>query len=912
MENIDIFGDAPSTTPKRPRAGTAIPSSSQVSIPGDQDVEDDPPASQALEHNEHYATFRSDVVGVQYYRGLVGRGEYVMLRREPTNKYDSNAVQVVNAGGNQVGHIPRAVAMNLASLMDRNVISVEGRMAGQNLDGAKHFKMGLDLSIYLNRTMIPALEAELRWVPARYNPPPLQPINQRKTGMHGGTSGSGSGLPGGDTAMQDLLQGLSKENVDIKQSDKVMDALTGDVNVSLLPLHPSPPGVLNNQLVVDLLPHQSQALQWMIGRENPKLPAAPEDPAVQFWVRQKGAGGRNDYWLNVATRTPQTLTPVLGRGGIIADGMGLGKTLSTIALVLATRGEPVGDKVSQATLIVCPLSVLSNWEKQIQDHVAPKQLTFYTYHGAAKGLTAKKLEGYDIVLTTYQTVMAEAGDLLGNPDTPSAKKKKTTTPKGAGALAKINWKRVVADEGHQLKNSKAKMTVGFTNLKAERRWVCTGTPIVNSPNDLGSLLSCLHICSPLNDPAYFRALLLRPLSRGDPAAHKLLQAVVSQTLLRRTKDSKGADGKKVVELPELEFFKVGVTMDEETRAVYEEVMEHSRTEFEANMRSGEGNPANVLSMLTRMRQICLSLELVPQTFLDDIRKPPQVRDTGNATSIASLSPEKKQELIEKLKAYVADEIECGVCMDETEFAKDPSITDCGHPFCLPCITQVIKTRPTCPMDRHPLAQTSVLQLPPPSTQDGDFEPSSRAKSIKSAKIDEVVKYLKLFPHDDKSLVFSQFTSFLDCIGTRFKEEGIKFVRFDGRMPAKERTEVIKKFQETVKGDDDEDTPRVMLISLKSGAVGLNLTAASNVFLTDPWWQSAIESQAIDRAHRMGQKKKVRVFQLIAENSVESTVLDIQKRKDELVAKAFEKSTKEIKKSKKEARFEEMKEILGLK
>lgn len=63
----------------------------------------------------------------------------------------------------------------------------------------------------------------------------------------------------------------------------------------------------------------------MITRENPQLPKSPADPAVQFWVKQKGVGNKPDYWLNVATKTPQSEAPQLGRGGIIADGMGLGK-----------------------------------------------------------------------------------------------------------------------------------------------------------------------------------------------------------------------------------------------------------------------------------------------------------------------------------------------------------------------------------------------------------------------------------------------------------------------------------------------------------------------------------------------------------------------------------------------------------
>ena len=89
----------------------------------------------------------------------------------------------------------------------------------------------------------------------------------------------------------------------------------------------------------------------MLGKEHPQLPKTPSDPAVQFWTKQTVVDTGNEYWLNVATRTPQSETPVLGRGGIIADGMGLGKTLTVLALVLASLREKEAAGVSNSTLI---------------------------------------------------------------------------------------------------------------------------------------------------------------------------------------------------------------------------------------------------------------------------------------------------------------------------------------------------------------------------------------------------------------------------------------------------------------------------------------------------------------------------------------------------------------------------------
>ncbi|GAA6061470.1 hypothetical protein JCM10212_002549 [Sporobolomyces blumeae] len=111
------------------------------------------------------------------------------------------------------------------------------------------------------------------------------------------------------------------------------------------------------------------------------------------------------------------------------------------------------------------------------------------------------------------------------------------------------------------------------------------------------------------------------------------------------------------------------------------------------------------------------------------------------------------------------------------------------------------------------------------------------------------------------------------------------------MRQEQREQVIKQFttpnKEAVAGSKtDKESPMVMLLSLKAGALGLNLTIASQVFLMDPWWQPAIEQQAIDRVNRIGQTQQVRVFQIVAADTVEDKVLKIQQAKEALIAQAF--------------------------
>ena len=123
----------------------------------------------------------------------------------------------------------------------------------------------------------------------------------------------------------------------------------------------------------------------------------------------------------------------------------------------------------------------------------------------------------------------------------------------------------------------------------------------------------------------------------------------------------------------------------------------------------------------------------------------------------------------------------------------------------------------------------------------------------------------------KVLLFSQFTSMLNLIEERLKEAGTKWVRISGDTTDRETP--VEKFQAG-------EVP-LFLISLKAGGTGLNLTAADTVILYDPWWNPAVENQAIDRAHRIGQDKPVMVYRLVAAGTIEEKMLQMQARKGDL-------------------------------
>lgn len=189
----------------------------------------------------------------------------------------------------------------------------------------------------------------------------------------------------------------------------------------------------------------------------------------------------------------------------------------------------------------------------------------------------------------------------------------------------------------------------------------TGTPIVNSIQDFSAILSFLRVFHPLDDTAWFKTILTRPLSQNDPHAINLLKTVVSSTCLRRTKEMKDENGRPLVALPKIEFFVTKVELDAEDRATYDNVRDETGRQITAyfqrgGARAGDNAPtfANVLSLLTRMRQLALHSDLVPTGYLDDLR----TQSGGGTEPLAAVTVELMAKLQLALKTAVDDLEEC--------------------------------------------------------------------------------------------------------------------------------------------------------------------------------------------------------------------------------------------------------------
>lgn len=149
------------------------------------------------------------------------------------------------------------------------------------------------------------------------------------------------------------------------------------------------------------------------------------------------------------------------------------------------------------------------------------------------------------------------------------------------------------------------------------------------------------------------------------------------------------------------------------------------------------------------------------------------------------------------------------------------------------------------------------------------------EAVDSVKTEVLMEELKNILPGHKALVFSQFSTMLDLLAVECDKLGIAYYHFDGQTPPAKRTEMVNAFQQ------ENNKVHLFLISLKAGNTGLNLTAADYVFLFDPWWNTAVQQQAIDRTHRIGQTKNVFAYKMICKDTIEEKIIRLQQKKKQL-------------------------------
>lgn len=195
------------------------------------------------------------------------------------------------------------------------------------------------------------------------------------------------------------------------------------------------------------------------------------------------------------------------------------------------------------------------------------------------------------------------------------------------------------------------------------------------------------------------------------------------------------------------------------------------------------------------------------------------------------------------------------------------VLKCGHIFCIDCTQSMLNQR--CTICKLKLKDNDFIKIPVDCIP--DVNANSITESTKLTKIVEIVEDAILPPKNEKVLIFSQWATFLKIISNKLNEYDINNVLIDGKSSQVARKTNISDFHEY-------KHTKVFLATYKVGGVGLNLTIANHVILADMWWNPSVEDQAVDRTHRMGQRKEVKVYKMYVNNTIENDILNLQENK----------------------------------
>ncbi|EPS38669.1 hypothetical protein H072_7587 [Dactylellina haptotyla CBS 200.50] len=541
--------------------------------------------------------------------------------------------------------------------------------------------------------------------------------------------------------------------------------------------------VISSRIATPLKEHQISGVRWMLKKEG------------CFDVRG----------------TSQPL-----KGGILADDMGMGKSLTTLALVATSLDYPNQRFTSTATttLLICPKSVVTAWEDQVSQHT--NQIRYLVYHPSDWKDKSPEFQNYDLVITTFGIVTHQR-----------------STKASTAAISQFQWRRIILDEAHVIRERSTKQAKSVFGLRADFRWCITGTPVQNKLDDYGSLLEFIQYKN-YDDRKKFQAAIIKPMRCRNPHGLHILTRLISDTTLRRLKLNSSLN------LPPRKDLIQKLPFNDEEATLHKLLYQFTKDKIENAVRSGakgSGVGSYITQLILRLRQVCNhGADLLPPSLQQELRQPREIKGFQFAVS------------------STFDRMICEFCKEtESQDAKDLTTFDnCQHVICKACDSNDEEC-PLCDRDH--------------------FEVSNSADIKPSTKVEELMKNINNSP-STKKVVFSCWTKMLDLVELALVRNGIGYTRLEGSLNMSERRRRIFNFK-------NDPGCSVFLATLGSGSVGLDLTVASEVHLLEPQFNPMLEEQALARVHRIGQTDPVTTIRYIMQNSYEEQILDKQNKKLQL-------------------------------
>ncbi|RSL98109.1 hypothetical protein BHE90_008703 [Fusarium euwallaceae] len=459
-------------------------------------------------------------------------------------------------------------------------------------------------------------------------------------------------------------------------------------------------------------------------------------------------------------------------------------------------------------------------------HIHPGQLSVATYHGTDRQRLAQQFRNHDIILTTYQTLRSDWAT--------------------KGPLYSEEWFRVVLDEAHHIGNRSTQIFRAACDLECLRRWCLTGTPIQNTLDNYGALLSFLRIL-PFVEKSKFDHWISNPIRDKRPHGLPKLRILVQATCLRRTKQSINQSHK----LPKCKENIERVHLHPDDRELYTFFSAKATRIASGSLQddSTDKNDKNILPIINFLRLICNHGEdLLPTPAVEEWRL-------------------KQSDLVDSRMTQSAGE-SCALCHDNLHSSR-------GRPFCALCLLTRQDSEPT------EMSGSSRTQSPQGDTPTFPRRPSAKVEAlIRNLDSEQVENKKGSETRPVKSVVFSYWTKMLDLVQIALRQHGYSYERIDGQSSLPQRQEAISKF-------NNNPACTVFLATISSAGEGIDLTSANHVHLMEPHWNPMAEEQAIARVHRIGQLRPVITTKYITPRSVEEYVLEVQWEKRTLSRKALD-------------------------
>ncbi|KAI1757160.1 hypothetical protein F4782DRAFT_481472 [Xylaria castorea] len=641
------------------------------------------------------------------------------------------------------------------------------------------------------------------------------------------------------------IRGTLEEELLAKQ-DRIQK-IVSEVHVSLQRAGELEITTGDRRLQTPLLVHQQRALTFMKQRESGDIPEK-----YRLW--QKSSYEGQEMYIHRVTKTRSPLRPDEKGGGVLADEMGMGKSLCLLALVLETLDEGREwarqrhsedyhsssiKKYSRSTLVVVPSALLiNNWLKEVETHLGGS-IKYFKYHGAGREKDLEVLSDSDLIVTTYQTLRSEFANKRSQ-------------------LHKIEWYRIVLDEAHVIRRPSNTFYDTCLELEARSRWCLTGTPIQNRLMDIGALFAFLR-AEPFNSIAQFRRWIVLPFEQGDEIVKDRLVLLYDSLCLRRNKD--------ILHLPGTENHEVVLHFSPEEKKQYDRTSKTLQRSMSEKV--GQYDKHREFGLFQAQLQLrILANHGTYQKPFSWKRMALQLDESlavGLGTSFESRCNGCEQlEPALVLTTNVCGHFFCTHCLEDAEDLLGPENSNlcirCHYKDAAKCLRiDTIPTRNNSHNRHHRDALTRSVYF-----KDVGF----------STKMTHLVQDVKDRMEEMKSIVFSCWTYTMDLAGRHLKDAGVDYLRIDGDTLMSRRQQVLDEF-------DKDSGARVLLMTTGTGAFGLNITAARRVFILEPQWNPSVENQAIARTTRLNQKEKVLVIRYRIEGTVETEMLSQQKQKQEI-------------------------------